>query len=103
MTTAQDIQADIAKQVASSTETEVGTLQVGSRVYKVMRVDGIEMIAYRLIGPKGGSYDLLRNVHNRNRFFAVNHESPLGKGTPFKNMWFTDQNRDGTPCPLRIF
>ena len=83
------------------TETLIGTMTFKGRPYEVFKVEGETMIGYRLKGPRGADYSLFRNAKTPNMMFATNNINFVKK-TAFEGMWFIDQNRDGTPCQLRL-
>lgn len=83
------------------TETPLGAMIFSGVLYDVYRIEGEPRLGYRLKGPRGADYSLMRNQKNPHMMFAINNISFVKK-TAFEGKWFADKNRDGTPCTLRL-
>jgi hypothetical protein len=59
------------------------------------------MLGYRLKSPRGADYSLLRNKPNPHMMFAMNTNN-FQKKTAFEGRWFTDKDRQGNSCQLRL-
>lgn len=90
---------------------ELDPLQIGSRSYRVIQLEktdpenanaeGDICYSYRLVGERA-EYLLMRNEPNPAMMFAIHADDFTKKSHALCRTWFTDKNRDGTPCPLRV-
>lgn len=83
------------------TETSLGKMTFGGVEYEVLKVEGEPWIGYRLKGPRGADYSLFRNAKTPHMMFPTNNISFVKK-TAFEGRWFTDKDREGNPCQLRL-
>lgn len=89
--------------------TPLGSIKVNGRDYQVFKLDMTDpenagatadmKFDYRLVSARGVEYSLLRNKPNPAMMFAVT--DGIKPHHALSKQWFTDRNRDGTPCELK--